>query len=49
MLYAEDLVLTAESKDEVKSMFMKWRGAMELRGLKINVKKTKYMVSGKIK
>ena len=30
MLYADDLVLTAESKDEVKSMFVKWRGAMEL-------------------
>ena len=39
MLYADDLVLTAESKDKVKSMFMKWRGAMELRGLKINMKK----------
>ena len=48
MLYADDLVFTAESKDEVKSMFMKCRGAMELRRLKINIKKTKYMVSGKI-
>ena len=48
MLYADDLALTAESKDEVKSMFMKWRGAMELRGLKINIRKTKYMVNGKI-
>ena len=48
LLYADDLVLTAESKDELKSMFMKWRGAMEWRGLKINIRKTKYMVSGKI-
>ena len=30
ILYVDNLVLTAESKDEVKSMFMKWRSAMEL-------------------
>ena len=48
MLYADDLVLTAKSMDEMKSMFMKWRGVMNLRGLKINIKKTKYMVNGQI-
>ena len=48
MLYADDLELTAESKDEVRSMFMKWRGAIEMGGLKTNLSKTKYMISGKI-
>ena len=38
-MYADDLVLMAESKNEVKSLFIKWKGAMELRGLKINIKK----------
>ena len=31
MVYADDLVLTIESKNEMKSMFMKRRGTMELR------------------
>ena len=47
MFYADDLVLTAES-NKVNSMFMKWKGAMELQGSKTKIKKTKYMVSGKI-
>ena len=47
LLYADDLVLTAESKEAVKALFDAWSGAMELRGLKINIGKTKLMVSGK--
>ena len=46
MLYANDLVLTAESREEVEEMFRRWKEAMELRGLKVNVAKTKLMVSG---
>ena len=47
LLYADDLVLTAESKEAVREMFNDWSGAMELRGLKVNIGKTKLLVSGK--
>ena len=47
LLYADDLVLTADSKQRVVDIFNEWRSAMELRGLKINVEKTKLLISGK--
>ena len=47
LLYADDLVLTAESKEEVMEMFHRWRSAMERCGMKINVPKTKLLISGK--
>ena len=47
LLYADDLVLTAETKEEVTRMFNKWKEQMELRGLKVNLEKTKSMVTGK--
>ena len=46
-LYADDLALMAESREEVLSMFTKWREALEKRGLKVNVVKTKLLLSGK--
>ena len=47
MLYADDLVLTAKTKEEVIAMFNEWKRQMETRGLKINMEKTKVMVSGR--
>ena len=47
LLYADDLVLTAESRQEMEEMLITWSNAMELRGLKINIAKTKLLVSGK--
>ena len=47
LLYADDLVLTAETKQEVVEMFGRWREAMEYRGLKINLAKTKLLITGK--
>ena len=46
MLYADDLVLTADSRQEVEGMMVQWKEAMERRGLKVNIGKTKMMVSG---
>ena len=46
LLYADDLVLTAESKEEVTDMFNRWKEEMEQSGLKINMEKTKLMVTG---
>ena len=45
MLYADNLV-TGESKQEVEQMFVWWEEAMERRGLKVNMGKTKLVVSG---
>ena len=45
LLYADDLVLTAESKEEVTDMFNRWKEGMEQRGLKINSDKTKSMMT----
>jgi hypothetical protein len=47
LMFADDLALTAESKQEVMELFERWRNAMELKGLKVNMEKTKLMVTGK--
>ena len=39
-------VLTAESKDEVTDVFNSWKAEMEQGGLKLNMEKTKSMVTG---
>ena len=46
ILYADDLVLMSESLDELREKFQRWRSALEDKGLKMNVGKTKMMVSG---
>ena len=40
-------MLTSESKDKVINKFNRWKDEMEQRGLKINMDKTKLMVTGK--
>jgi hypothetical protein len=47
MLYADDLVLTAQSREEVTDKFNVWNARMEKRGLKINMDKTMVLVTGK--
>ena len=44
--YADDTTLMAESEEELKSLLMKVKG--EKAGLKLNIQKTKIMVSGPI-
>ena len=46
MLYVDDLVLTSESMEGLREKFWKWREAVESKGLKVNVGKTKVVVSG---
>ena len=46
MLHADDLVLTSESLEDLRVRFQRWRSALEGKGLKVNVGKTKMMVSG---
>ena len=46
--YVDDSTLMAESKEELKSLFMKVKEESEKVGLKLNVQKTKIMASGPI-
>ena len=46
--YADDATLTAESKEELKSLLMKVKEESEKIGLKLNIQKTKIMASGPI-
>jgi len=46
--YADDITLIAESKEELKSLLMKVKEESEKVGLKLNIQKTKIMVSGSI-
>ena len=46
--YADDTILMAESKEESKSLLMKMKEESEKVGLKLNIRKTKIMVSNPI-
>ena len=46
--YADDTTLTAESKEELKSLLMKVKEESEKVGLKLNFQKTKIMASSPI-
>ena len=42
-MYANDLVLICETKEEARQRFVAWRNALEGKGLKVNISKTKVM------
>ena len=46
--YADDTTLMAESEEELKSLLMKVKEESEKAGSKLNIQKTKIMVSGPI-
>ena len=46
--YADDTTLMAESEEELKSLLMKAKEESEKVGLKLNIQKTKILVSGPI-
>ena len=46
--YANDTILMAESKEELKSLLMKVKEKSEKADLKLNIQKAKIMVSGPI-
>ena len=46
--YEDDTTLMAESKEELKNLLMKMKEESEKVGLKLNIQKTKIMVSGPI-
>ena len=46
--YADDITLTAENEEEVKSLLLKVKEESGKGGLKLNIQKTKIMASGPI-
>ena len=46
--YADDTTVMAESEEEIKSLFLKMKDENKKPGLKLNIPKTKPMVSGPI-
>ena len=46
--YADDTILMAECKEELKSLLMKVKEESEKVGLKVNIQKTKIMASSHI-
>ena len=46
--HANDIILMAESEEELKSLLMKVKEESEKIGLKLNIQKTKIMASGSI-
>ena len=46
--YVDDTTLTAETKEELKSLLMKVKEESEKVGLKLNIQKMKIMASGPI-
>ena len=46
MLYADVLVLVSETMEGLREKFWKWKEAFESKGLKVNLGKTKVVMSG---
>ena len=45
-LYADDLVIIADTLEECVQRLLTWKGAMESKGLRVNSSKTKIMICG---
>ena len=46
VLYADDLVIIADSLEECVRRLLIWKEAMEKKGLRVNAGKTKVMICG---
>ena len=46
LLYADDLVLLADSEEDLKRKLQRWKSGLEAKGLRVNVGKTKVMKCG---
>ena len=46
LFYADDLVIVAETPETLREKLLTWRNNFELKGLRVNMGKTKFMASG---
>ena len=44
LLYADDLVVVAKNEDELTRNMINWKAAIELKGLQVNIGKTKFIM-----
>ena len=49
LLYADDLILMAESEESLHDKIVKWKSGLEAKGLKMNTGKAKVMFSCSMK
>ena len=47
LLFADDLVIVADTEQELQERFLAWKGSLEGKGLKVNISKTEVMVSSR--
>ena len=47
-MYADDLVVIAETEDDLIKRLIEWKDFMENRGMRVNMNKTKVMISGEM-
>ena len=46
LLYADDLAVIAETEEELINRLTEWKDNMESKGMRVNMNKTKVMISG---
>jgi len=46
LLYADDLVVISETEDDLIKRHNKWKDNVESKGMRVNMNKTKVMISG---
>jgi len=46
VVYADDLVVIAETADNLIKRLSKWKDNMENRGMRVNMNKTKIVIKG---
>jgi len=49
LLYADDLVVIAETEEDLIKRLTEWKNNVENRGMRVNMNKTKAMISGERK
>ena len=43
MMFADDIVISSESREQVQENLVRWRFALERRGMEVSRSKTEYM------
>jgi len=46
LLYADDLVVIAETEEDLIKRLTEWKNNVENRGIRVNMNKTKVMITG---
>ena len=47
LLFADDLVIVADTEEELQQRFLAWKSSLERKGMKVNTRKTEVMISSR--